>query len=137
MKVKNSLKRLDENFLVYSQLSTRSLHQIICDSLIKIWNKEHQIFSYEFFTNRAIILMFFVLFFHVVCEISNLNRWTAKHLAQASCTEFKYFKPKQTHYRYHLRKRINKFRKFANFLNYSDCFEETEVGNNNQSCQFG
>ena len=31
--------------------------------------------------------MFFVLFFHVVCEISNFDIWTAKHLAQASCTE--------------------------------------------------
>ena len=31
--------------------------------------------------------MFFVLYFHVVYEISNFNMWTAKHLAQASCTE--------------------------------------------------
>ena len=31
--------------------------------------------------------MFFVLLFHVVCTISNSNKWTAKHLAQASCTE--------------------------------------------------
>ena len=27
-------------------------------------------------------------FFHVICKISNFNIWTAKHLAQASCTEF-------------------------------------------------
>ena len=26
-------------------------------------------------------------FFHVICKISNFNMWTAKHLAQASCTE--------------------------------------------------
>ena len=26
-------------------------------------------------------------FFHVTCKISNFNMWTAKHLAQASCTE--------------------------------------------------
>ena len=31
--------------------------------------------------------MFFVLFFHVVCRISNFNMLTTKHLAQASCTE--------------------------------------------------
>ena len=27
------------------------------------------------------------VFFHVVCKISNFDMWTAKHLAQASCTE--------------------------------------------------
>ena len=32
-------------------------------------------------------LMFFVSFFHIICKISNFNLWTAKHLAQASCTE--------------------------------------------------
>ena len=26
-------------------------------------------------------------FFHGICKISNFNLWTAKHLAQASCTE--------------------------------------------------
>ena len=26
-------------------------------------------------------------FFHLICNISNFNMWTAKHLAQASCTE--------------------------------------------------
>ena len=26
-------------------------------------------------------------FFHVICKISNFNIWTAKHLAQASCSE--------------------------------------------------
>ena len=29
----------------------------------------------------------FCFVFHVVCKISNFNKWTAKHLAQASCTE--------------------------------------------------
>ena len=53
-----------------------------CKSHEKIINKEHQ-----FFTNIFSILMFFVLLFHVVCKISNLNMWTAKHLVQASCTE--------------------------------------------------
>ena len=32
-------------------------------------------------------LMFFASFFHVIYKISNFNLWTAKHLAQASCTE--------------------------------------------------
>ena len=31
-------------------------------------------------------------FFHVICKISNFNMWTAKHLAQASCTELTLFK---------------------------------------------
>ena len=31
--------------------------------------------------------MFFVSFFYVVCKTSNFNMWTAKHWAQASCTE--------------------------------------------------
>ena len=26
-------------------------------------------------------------YYHVICKISNLNMWTAKHLARASCTE--------------------------------------------------
>ena len=32
--------------------------------------------------------MFFVWCFHVICKVSNFNMWTAKHLAQASCTDF-------------------------------------------------
>ena len=55
--------------------------------LMKKWNKEHQTFSFQFFTNRSSILMFFVLFFHGVCKISNINVWTSKLLAQGSCTE--------------------------------------------------
>ena len=50
-------------------------------------NKEHHTLSFQCFTNRFNILMFFVLFFHGVCKISNFNLWTAKHLVQASCTE--------------------------------------------------
>ena len=56
-----------------------------CKSHEKKWNEEHQTLSFKFFINS--ILMFFVLFFHVVCKISNFNMWTAKHLVQASCTE--------------------------------------------------
>jgi hypothetical protein len=78
--------------------STRSLRQMLCGSRIKIWNlashmkkwsKEHQTLSFQgvFLVNKSSILMLFVLFFHVVCKILNLNKWTEKHLAQASCTE--------------------------------------------------
>ena len=54
---------------------------------MKTWNKKQQTLSFHFFANRFSILMFFVLFFRVVCKTSNFNKWTAKHLAQASCTE--------------------------------------------------
>ena len=50
-------------------------------------NKQHQTLSFQFLTNRFNILMFFVLFFHAGCKISNLNKWTTKHLLQASCIE--------------------------------------------------
>jgi hypothetical protein len=53
----------------------------------KKWNKEHQTLSFQFFTTIFSILMFFVLFFHVVFKISTFNKWTPKHLAKASCTE--------------------------------------------------
>ena len=49
-----------------------------CKSHEKKWNKEHQTLSFQFFTNRFSILMFFVLFFHVVCKISNFNMWTTR-----------------------------------------------------------
>ena len=49
--------------------------QITCEN----WNKEHQTLSFQFFTNRFNIL------------ISNFNKWTAKHLAQASCTELTWY----------------------------------------------
>jgi hypothetical protein len=42
---------------------------------------EHQTLIFQYFD----VLCF--VFFHVVCKISNFNKWTAKHLAQASCTE--------------------------------------------------
>ena len=35
--------------------------------------------------------MIYVLFIHVVCKTSNFNKWTAKHLAQASCTELTFY----------------------------------------------
>ena len=54
---------------------------------MKKWNKEHKTLHFQFFTNKSSILMSFVMFFHVVCKISNFNIWTAKHLAQASFSE--------------------------------------------------
>ena len=69
---------------------------MLCGSHIKIWNlanhmkkmkKERQTLSFQFFTNIFCILMLFVLFFHMVFKISNFNKWTAKHLAKASCTK--------------------------------------------------
>ena len=68
---------------------------MLCGSHIKIWNLANEMkiikqrsstHSFQFFTNRSSILKFFVLFFHVVCKISNLNMWTAKHLTQGSCS---------------------------------------------------
>ena len=53
----------------------------------KKWNKEHQTLIFQFFITKSSIFMVFVLFFHVVCKISNFSMWTAKHLGQASCTE--------------------------------------------------
>jgi hypothetical protein len=66
----------------------------------KKWNKEHQTLSFQFFINRSSILMLFVLFFHVVCKISNSNMWTSKHLAQAFCTELTLWKTIK-HYFFH------------------------------------
>ena len=53
------------------------------------WKNEtkHQTLSFQFFTDRFSILILFVLFLHVVCKISNINKRTTKYLAQASCTE--------------------------------------------------
>ena len=66
---------------------------MICGSIWNLANKEHQTLSYQFFINRSSILMFFVLFFHVVCKISNFDIWTAKLLEQASCTELSLILP--------------------------------------------
>ena len=73
---------------------------MLCGSDINIWNpnptcksheikwsKEYQTLSFQFFTNRFSILIFLILFFHVVCKISNFDKWTAKHLVQAPFTE--------------------------------------------------
>ena len=51
------------------------------------WNKEYQTLGFQIFKNKSSILILFVLFFDVVCKISNFNKWTAKHLVKASSTE--------------------------------------------------
>ena len=87
---------------------------MLCGSHIKIWNlanhmkkkmqQRTQTLSFQLIWNiysgnekilqslltqkTFSILMFFVLFFHLVWKISNFNSWTKKHLAQASGTEF-------------------------------------------------
>ena len=76
----------------YKKLATNALrftYQNLkpCKSHEEKWNKEHHILIFQFFINKSNILMFFVLFFHVVCRISNFDKWTANHLSQASCTE--------------------------------------------------
>ena len=40
---------------------------------------------FSVFINKSSIFMFFVLFFHVVCKISNFDMWTTKHLVQVFC----------------------------------------------------
>ena len=66
-------------------------------SHIKIWNLANHMKKNETKNIRPLvfslspidlaILMYFVLFFHVVCKISNFNMWTVEHLVKISCTE--------------------------------------------------
>ena len=69
---------------------------MLCGSHIKIWNlanhmkkcnKEHQTLSFQLFTNRFSILMFFVSFFKWFARFLNSNQWIAKHLAQDSSSK--------------------------------------------------
>ena len=48
--------------------------------------------SSEKLKSKGLISLFH--FFHVICKISNFNMWTAKHLAQASCTELTLLNPR-------------------------------------------
>ena len=69
---------------------------MLCGSHIKIWNLANHM---KKLTKSIKILDLLIKnwklrfwwslfhFFHVICKISNFNMWTAKHLAQASCTE--------------------------------------------------
>ena len=56
-------------------------------SLLQNENSGHQTLRFQFFINTISIWNLFVLFFHVVCKISNFDMWTANHLTQVSCTE--------------------------------------------------
>ena len=71
-------KRLAPNALRFTYQNLKS-----CKS-----HKKYETLSFQFFTNRFSILMFFISFFHFICRISNSDKWAAKHLAQVSCTEF-------------------------------------------------
>ena len=75
-------KKLAPNALWFTYLNLKS-----CKSHEKNETKNMRLLVFSFLINKSSILMFFVLFFHVVCEISNFNMWTTKHLEQASCTE--------------------------------------------------
>ena len=70
---------------VVQQCSFQKLWKILLWNLakhMKKWNKEHQTLSFPFFINKSSILMHFILFFRVVCKISNFNMWTVTHLAR-------------------------------------------------------
>ena len=80
----------------YSQLSTRSLCQILCGSHIKIWNlanhtknKTKSIKMLDLLMKNWKLRVRYSLFhfFHVICKM-----WTAMHLPQASCTELTLYK---------------------------------------------
>ena len=69
---------------------------MLCGSHNEIWNlanhvkkkkKKHQNARFIDEKLKTKSLMFFASFFHVICNISNFNMWTANHLAQASWTE--------------------------------------------------
>ena len=69
---------------------------MLCGSFIKIWNlanqmkkqkKKHQNAKSIGEKLKTKVWCSLFHFFHVICKISNSNMWTAKHLAQASCTE--------------------------------------------------
>ena len=66
-----------------------------------------QAISFQFFINRFSILMFFAMLLYVICKISNFNKWTAKHLAQAFCTELTL--KDQTHPHKHSSHHCNEF----------------------------
>ena len=81
-----------------SQLSTRSLRQMLCNSHIKIWNLANHSKNITKNIKMLDLLMknwklrvwcSLFHFFHVICKIPNFDiLWTVKHLAKASCTEF-------------------------------------------------
>ena len=74
-------KKLEPNSLRFTYQNLKS-----CKSHEKMKQRTSDS-CFQFFINKSSILMFFVLFFHVVCKISNSNMLTAKPLAKASFTE--------------------------------------------------
>ena len=72
-------KKLAPNALWFTYQDLKS-----CKSHAKNETKNIKLLVFNF---SPILLLGFVPFFHGVCKISNLNMWTTKHLAQASCTE--------------------------------------------------
>ena len=56
---------------------------------MKNQNKKHQNTKYigQRLITKGLMFFFFLIFFHLIYKISNFDMWTAKHLAQASCTE--------------------------------------------------
>ena len=67
-----------------------AVHILKFEILQPTWNnKTKNIKSARFIDEKLKTksLMFFITFFHVICKISNFIMWTAKHLAQVSCTE--------------------------------------------------
>ena len=85
-------------FLFFLKPEILGLAKMLCCLHIKIWNlashmktnetKDIRLLVFSFSSINLVFLMFFALFLHEVCKISNFNNmWTAKNLAQASCTE--------------------------------------------------
>ena len=53
---------------------------------MKKQNKKHQ--NARTIGEKRKTDVLWLVFFCVICKISNFNTWTAKHFSQASCTEF-------------------------------------------------
>ena len=64
-----------------------AVHILHFEILQITWKNETKNIRPLVFSFSSINLAFWCFFFHVVCKISNFNMWTAKYLAQASCTE--------------------------------------------------
>ena len=79
----NRYKKLAPNALRFLYQDLKS-----CKSHEKNETKNIRPLFFSFLTNRFNILMFCCFVFHVVCKLSNFNKWIPKHLAQASYTEF-------------------------------------------------
>ena len=119
-------KILVQKSILWSQLNTRSLRQMLCGSLIKCWNltnhmkklnKKHQnqLIGEKLKTKG---LMFFASIFQVICNISNSNMWTPKHLAQASFTELTLTVLFMVRYFYQLKLPLLTFYGYKKILNH-------------------